>query len=138
MPAPSQQKTLGLPRGFESFFPAGTVLVASVRYLGNVDLRVEADAATEQDARHISDQLGAFTTIFRGMEGSIKTGGTDLDVKAFFDSIKVQQEKERAVLSAKIPLGFLKKIAVEPPTQQITGPPPPPAPEKKPARKKRR
>ncbi len=138
MPSGSQKKTIGLPVGFETFFPAGTVLVSSLRYLGSVDLRIEADAASEADARHISDQLGAFASIFRGMEGSMKLGGTDQDVKALFDSIKVEQEKDRVVFSAHIPVGFLKKIATEPPTEQITGPTSPPVPEKKPGRKKKR
>ena len=38
------------------------------------------------------------------------TRGTDVDVKAFFDSLKVRDEGDHAVLTAVMPFGFLRKM----------------------------
>ena len=38
--------------------------------------------------------------MFRSAEVSVGSGGTDADVKTFFDSLRVRQESNRAVLSA--------------------------------------
>jgi hypothetical protein len=38
-------------------------------------------------------------------------------VKAVFSSFRFEQQKERAILTADIPLGFIKKIFNEPPPQ---------------------
>jgi hypothetical protein len=38
-------------------------------------------------------------------------------VKAVFSSFHFEQQKERAILTADIPIGFIKKIFNEPPPQ---------------------
>ncbi len=42
-------------------------------------------------------------------------GGPDKDVKAAFDSLAVQQDKSEAVLTAKVPYAFFKKVLSAPP-----------------------
>jgi hypothetical protein len=46
-------------------------------------------------------------------EAAVGMHGTDPDVKAFFDSLQVKQEGERAMLNASVPFGFLHKMLAE-------------------------
>jgi hypothetical protein len=115
------------------FFPPDTVAVASVRYLGSIDVKAQAITTSDDGARRIADQLSAFLAVFRTLE--LSAGGPDPDVKAFFDSIKVEQEGNKAELTADLPQGFLKKLLTEPPTE--IQPAAPAAVPEKPAPKKR-
>lgn len=110
-----------LPGGYDLFFPAGTVIVGSVRYTGTVDVKAEAFTTGADAARRITDQLGAFLALFRSVESSVQPNGPDQDVKAFFDSLKVEQEGARATLKAEVPRGFLKKMLSEPPASELPG-----------------
>jgi hypothetical protein len=56
-------------------------------------------------------------------------------LKAFFDSISVSQQQNRAELNATIPPGFIKKLVSEAPPATIGAAPPP---EKKPTPETRR
>jgi hypothetical protein len=84
------------------------------------------------------DKVGAYLALFHAAEGSVGTHGTDPDVKAFFDSLKVERSGGRATLTATVPQGFIKKALAEAPpeTSPVTQPPPqapgaqPPAPKK--------
>jgi hypothetical protein len=133
-----------LPGGYDIFFPAGTVVVASVRYTTGVHVKAEAFTTGEDEARRITEQANAFLTIFRGLGESMQMKGPDNDVKAFFDSLKVEQEKNRAVLTASVPQGFIKKMLEEPPIGEaplVQGNPQPeqkPVPPKKKERTKKK
>ena len=122
----SQNKALTLPGGYDLFFPPNTVMIASLRYLGSIDLKIEALTANDEAAQRITDQLSAFLAVFRTLE--LNAGGPDPDVKAFFDSLKVQQEGSKAELTANLPQGFLKKLLTESPPE--IQPPALPQPEK--------
>jgi hypothetical protein len=106
-------RLLVLPGGYDLFLPGSSVVVASLRYLGQVQLRAEAFTSNEQQASRITEQLGAFLALFRSVETSVETHGPDQDVKQFFDSLKIEQNKERAILTANVPVGFLKKMVSE-------------------------
>ncbi|MFB3915229.1 MAG: hypothetical protein ACE14M_00750 [Terriglobales bacterium] len=110
-----------LPGGFGLFLPGGTVLVGSARYTGSVQFRAEAFTRGPEQAKRITEQTQAFLAIFRGVESSLSPQGPDPDVKAFFDSLKVEQHDKRAVLTATAPPGFLKKTFSGPPTSEVTG-----------------
>jgi len=107
-----------LPGGFDLFFPPGTVIVGSVRYLTNVQVKAEAFTTGEDAARRITEQADAFLNIFRGLQSTMQAQGTDKEVKEFFDSLKIQREDSRAVLTATVPGGFLKKLLEEPPVAE--------------------
>ncbi|HEY6936414.1 MAG TPA: hypothetical protein VI424_04645, partial [Terriglobales bacterium] len=102
-----------------------------------------ADAFFEQEPRAslMAEKLGALLTIFHGLQPTIASAGPgDKDVKTFFDSLKIAQDKNRVTLTAIVPLDFIKKVFAEPPPEVVAPaaqpvPAPPPAP---PARKKRR
>jgi hypothetical protein len=75
-----------------------------------VHVRAEAFTQSSDDARAITDKVALFVDLTRSAELSVGTHGTDADVKTFFDSLKIKQEGERAVLTAALPLGFLRKM----------------------------
>jgi len=104
--------------GWSAVFPKPADLVVSASYNplhlplrpGSLHIRAEALAGTSDDARNIADKLNVFLTMFHSAEGSVGGQGSDPDVKAMFDSLQVRQEGERAILSATLPLGFLRKM----------------------------
>lgn len=104
---------LELPGGFALFLPSGTVLVASVRYLGSIDLRAQAFAPTQEGADHVAEQLNGFLAVFHALESQARGG--DKDVKSFFDSIRVMANGTTAELRATIPADFVKKLAANVP-----------------------
>jgi hypothetical protein len=104
--------------GFGSWsvlFPRPAVLVISGRYLRALHLQAEAFTSSESDAQSIVDKVTAFLAVFHAAEGSVGTHGTDADVKAFFDSLKVERSRDRAILTATVPPGFIKKALSEAP-----------------------
>jgi len=112
---PAQAGSLGGLTGWALLFPKPAVLVISGRYLRALHLRAEAFTQSENDARAITDQAGAFLSLFHSAEASIGTQGPDVDVKAFFESLKVERSGDRAILTATVPPGFIKKVLTEAP-----------------------
>jgi hypothetical protein len=120
-----RSKAFILPGGFDLFFPPDTVMVASIRYLGSIDLNVQAMTPSNEAAQRVTDQLNAYLAIFRTLE--MNALGSDPDVKLFFESIKIQQDGKKSELSAELPKGFLKKLLTEPPPEiQPSAPAPEP------------
>ena len=101
---------------FLSFlFNKPAVLVASARYLGSVHIRAEALTGDENDAKQVAAQVSTFLSVFHSAEMNVGNQGTDKDVKNFFDSLKVEQDKNRAVLTAVVTPGFIRKAIGEVP-----------------------
>jgi hypothetical protein len=96
------------------FFTKPAVVVASARYLEGVRLNVEAFTESEDEAKQLADKVGTFLGLFHSAELSVSGQGPDPDVKQFLESLKVQQNKNRAVLSAVLPPGFLRKAVTGP------------------------
>jgi hypothetical protein len=124
----SGRKNLTLPGGFELPFPPNTTLVASVRFSGTINLKAEAFTPSEQDSKTVAENLNLVLSLFRSMQANLGSSGADPDVKSFFDSIEVKQERNKAVITATLSPGFLKKAmqeapaTVAPPTSQPTLP----------------
>ena len=118
-------------------FQKPSTLILSARYLTALHLRAEAFADSEDDARHMADQATTVLNLFRGAEVSGGSSGSDKDIKEFFDSLKVQQHDSRAVLTAVLSPGFIRKIVAEGPPEIVPTPepsnptPPPPSKPKK-------
>jgi hypothetical protein len=102
------------PSGISLLFQKPAVIVASGRYLGAVHLRAEAFAGSEEAAQQITEKSSTFLSLFQAAEISAGVQGGDPDVKQFFSSVKVEQHKDKAVLTASVPPGFLKKVFTEP------------------------
>jgi hypothetical protein len=136
---PSGQPATG-PFGFNFLFPKPAVVIASIRYLGSAQFKAEAFSGSPEDAQLLTEKVGTFLNLFHSAEVSVGGAGPDPDVKKFFDSLKVEQHSERTVLSATIPVGFLRKMIAESPEQlespaeEKAAPPQPPA--SRPARRK--
>jgi hypothetical protein len=118
------------PVSLSFLFSQPTVVVASVRYLGAIRLRAEAFAASEEDARQAAEKLKTFLALFNTAEISLSGKGPDPDVKQFFNSLNVEQHSDRAVLTATVPPGFVRKAVAEAPNE--VPPPMPPADRKTP------
>jgi hypothetical protein len=94
--------------------PASLVVSAYYAvYSPTLHLRAEA-FSTEEEAQSLTDQVSAFLNLFHAAENSVATRGADPDVKAFFDSLHIERQGDRAVLTASIPPGFLRKVVGEP------------------------
>ncbi len=110
---PSGSGRAQLPNGWSFDFLENTVTIASLRYKGDLLLRADVIAPTENDARRVVDAAGGFLSIYRTVAQSVGAHGTDPDVKAAIDSIAVQQNKNVAVFTATLSQRFLKKIVSE-------------------------
>jgi hypothetical protein len=120
--APSDPRTaraFTLPGGIDVLIPSESTMVASVRYLGSIHARAEFYTQSEIDAKRLADQASGFLTLFKTIEINAQTAN-DPDFKAALDSLKIEQQDSRAILSATIPSGFFKKVLEEPPVD-VTG-----------------
>jgi hypothetical protein len=100
-----------------AIFARPATLVVSGSYLNPlhprseaVHLRAEAFTLSSEDARALTDKVSTLAAMARTAETSYGTRGNDPDLKTLFDSLKIRQEGERTVLSASLPLGFLRTI----------------------------
>jgi hypothetical protein len=130
---PSSDVNLPGPVAWGFLFPKPAVVVASVRYLGAVHFRAEAITSSGEDARNAADKLNIFLNIFHTAEASVPAPGSDADVKALFASLKVEQNKNRAVLTATVPAGFIRKVLAEAPKEVAPEAETPPRPEPPPS-----
>ncbi len=103
--------------GWSTLFVKPATLVVSGTFLrplhlraDSVHLRAEAFTQSPDEARAIADKVSVFVALTHSAETSVGTHGTDSDVKAFFDSLKMRQEGNRAVMTAAMPLGFMRKM----------------------------
>jgi hypothetical protein len=112
---PNEMSALGGLGSWSLLFPKPAVAVVSARYLRALHLRAEAFTDSEADARAVTEKTAAFLNLFHAAEGSIGAHGTDADVKTFFDSLKVEQSGDRAILTATVPPGFIRKVLTEAP-----------------------
>src|SRR3984885_9256990 len=112
---------IGLPfsdRGYISFFglqlplPEDTTFVASLRFLGTLHLRIEQIAPTEADATRATGSLTALLSLFKSVQqtqAQLQPGSIDPSLRVLIESAKIEQHKDRAVLTANIPLDLVKK-----------------------------
>ncbi len=117
-------------------FPKPAVAVISARYLRALHLRAEAFTDSESDAQAITEKTAAFLSIFHAAESSVGEHGTDADVKAFFDSLKVEQSGDRVILTATVPPGFIRKVLTEAPPETVAPAAPATPPEEPPVPKR--
>lgn len=133
---PVEMNSLGGLGSWSLLFSKPAVAVISGRYLRALHLRAEAFTDSEADAQAITEKTAAFLSIFHAAEGSVGAHGTDVDVKAFFDSLKVEQSGDRAILTATVPPGFIQKVLTEAPSNTLEPAAPATPPNEPPASKK--
>jgi hypothetical protein len=130
-----------LPGAWSGLLPRGSVVIASARPLNEVRLRADVILRDDDQAQRFTAEVATYLALFKSLEISMDEGGPDKDVKAAFDSLAVQQDKSEAVLTAKVPYAFFKKVLSAPPVEMgpQTGTPPsgqPPPPQSMPPPKK--
>jgi hypothetical protein len=100
--------------GVQLPLPEDTTFVASLRYgLDALHLRVEDIAPTEADAASSVGALNGVLQLARAIQPKVEAQSDTDDAEAvrkFSASIKIEQHKERAVLTASVPFQLLKKI----------------------------
>jgi hypothetical protein len=122
---------IGLPfsdRGFVSVFglqlpmPEDTTFVASLRYLGTIRLRIEQITPNDADAAHATETLTTLLTLLKTVQQAQAQMQphpvTDAAFRELTDSTKIEQHKDRAVLTANIPLELVKQLAANTPDSQ--------------------
>jgi hypothetical protein len=101
--------------GIELPLPEDTTFVASVRYgIGALHLRIEQIAPSEADAGRSTAALGNLIQLMQLIQPKVAahTDKPDADaLRQFSSSLKIEQHKDRAVLTASLPLDLLKKLA---------------------------
>ncbi|MGH9500801.1 MAG: hypothetical protein ACRD3L_16790 [Terriglobales bacterium] len=135
---PSQANHAAAVPGDLSFlFSQPAIVVASVRYIRALHLRAVAFTGSEEEAQRLTEQLSTFLNLFHNLNNTTAPSPTDADVKAIFDSLQVQQQKDRTLLTATVPVGFIRKALAEAPTIVEPAPaaPSPPLPPKKSSRR---
>ncbi len=127
-----------IPGGWGSLLPKGSVVIASGRPLTDVHLRAQIITQDEAQARGFVGRLNAFLALFSTIDISMDGGGPDPDVKKTFESFKVVQDKNEAVVTASVPFAFFRKMVSESPVELAApkqppseAPQPAPAPSKK-------
>jgi hypothetical protein len=116
---PRVARAFTLPGGIDIMVPSESTMVASVRYLGSIHARAEFYTPSEIDAKKLVDQASGFLTLFKSIEINAQTA-KDPEFKAALESLKIEQQDSRAILSATIPAGVLKRVLEEPPVD-VTG-----------------
>jgi hypothetical protein len=100
---------LGLP------LPEDTTFVASLRYgLGALHLRVEQIAPTEADAASSAQALNGLLHLVQAIQPKVEAQSDAADAEAvrqFTSSIKIEQHKDRAILTASVPMELLKGLS---------------------------
>jgi len=92
--------------GYGFLFPPKTVVVGSARYVGSVQVRAEAFTQSPADAQKISSSLGIVLNLLRNPSQH----PSNPSITAALDSLKIEQQDSRAVLSATLPDELLKKL----------------------------
>jgi hypothetical protein len=133
---PSQQAQL--PGGWSFDFLENTISVVSLRFTGEIHLRADVFAGTENDATRIVDSASSFLSMYRAVERTVGSRGADPDVKAAIESIRIEQKNNVAQITATVPQRFVRKIASEASTGITSPAAPEPSPAASPAAQPRR
>lgn len=112
----------------------GGVVVASVRYNGNLLLR--ADSFLKGEAlKDRAEQINNLLSFYRASEQQTRPANPDPAMDAALNSLKLEQKSDRLELTMSIPKELIEKL-FEPPTEPEPVPPtPPPAAPRRKGRK---
>lgn len=101
---------LALPLAEDSTF------VASLRYgIGALHLRIEQITSTEADAAQSAQALDNLVHLVQTLQPATDAQADKRaadELRVFTSSIKVEQHKDRAVLTASVPIDLVKKLAM--------------------------
>jgi hypothetical protein len=87
-----------------------STFVASLQYRGTVRLRVEEIAPSEADAAKSAEMLSTLLGVFRSIQ-RVQSAPTEAAMEQAIDSLRIEQHKDRAVLTGNIPIALVKQLA---------------------------
>lgn len=94
-----------------------TPLIASVRWTGDVQLRVEEIAPSSDEAAASATALRAGLKLAQMLEGLFNHGPQQASIKALLTSAQVAQQGDRTILTAKAPRALLEHLFDPTPAQ---------------------
>jgi hypothetical protein len=109
--------------GLQLPLPDDTTFVASLRYTGALHLRIDEILPTPDEAARSTAALSSLLDLFRSFQklqlstrsSDAATSPKDAALRQLLDSLKIDQQKDRAVLTATLPLELLKQITAATP-----------------------
>jgi hypothetical protein len=113
--------------GFHFPVALDTTFLGSVRWAGALRLRVEEIAPSESAATVSSDALSTMVAIGRAAENNLPSAMTNADLRDLLNSTNVEHKKDRAVVTATLPVPLLEKLVTAPNSLRSL-PPPRPSP----------
>ncbi|HEY6414230.1 MAG TPA: hypothetical protein VIX42_11125 [Edaphobacter sp.] len=110
---------IGLPfseRGYITLFglqlplAEDTTFVASLRYVGSLRLRIEQISPTDADAARAAQSLTTLVSLLKSIQQMQPRNAADKSFLAMIDSLKLEQHKDRAILTATVPIELLREL----------------------------
>jgi hypothetical protein len=103
----------GGPRVFGVTLPldTDTAFVASVRFLGNLRLRVEEIAPSQADAAATTNALQSMLGLLSSAMTAVQNNPQSKDYRILINSASVTQHGRRTVLTATVPVELVKQLA---------------------------
>lgn len=92
----------------------GATFIGSLRWTGALHLRLEEIAPNEMAASASSEALKGFLSLSRAAEHYLPGSMTDADLRSLLDSTRIQQHKERTVVTATAPTALLQRLLTAP------------------------
>jgi len=97
--------------GLQLPLPEDTTFVASLRFVGTLHLRIEQISPTEADAARAAATLNTLLGLFKSIQQIQPRNPSDAAFLQMVASLKLEQRKDRAVLTATIPTQLLQQFA---------------------------
>jgi hypothetical protein len=128
---------IGLPfseRGYITIFglqlplAEDTTFVASLRYVGSLRMRIEQISPTEADAARSAQSLTAILGLFKSIQQMQPRDASDKAFLNMIESLRLEQHKDRAIITATIPIELLRTLTSSNTEISPSTPPDAPAP----------
>lgn len=114
--------------GLQLPLPEDTTFVASLRYTGSLRLRIEEISSTESEAAQVAQKLSLLLGLLKGVQQIQPRNQQDVAFLKMIGSIKMDQHKDRAILTATVPLELIESLidasSAAPPTTGAQPEPP--------------
>ncbi|HET6844799.1 MAG TPA: hypothetical protein VFK06_24400 [Candidatus Angelobacter sp.] len=105
---PAKGPGLPIPGGLNINLHQDAVAVASMRYTGTLTTRVDLLTQSESEAKELASSIRPVVAVARDV-GLPKPN--DQDIKAAFDSIRIEQKESTVTITVTVPEKLLKKLA---------------------------
>lgn len=117
LPLEDESQELSL-MGIKMPLSPDSTFLASIRWAGNLKLRIEEIAPSEDSAAATAQNLQTLVGLFRGAADVMSERGKDegKDLKTLIDSTAVDHKKNRMILTATLPLSLMEKLATSAPS----------------------